>query len=198
MKTATILILGVSTAIFTSLEFMRAKCAEAASFAFSYSFSSGKVLSGTFDGDFDTVVPSKVVNLRNLLASYSGAPTLVFDKLTPPKKNNYLFLDKSEIEINGESSTDKSASFFITYDEAIPLGGVLVGKTTQPVFLDGDGPNVFSIDRFQVERTDISTPVPEPSTTAFPLLLGIGIIACQLKQNQPKAKAQMIGKTKYY
>jgi hypothetical protein len=179
MKTATALILGTSTAFFSVMGMLTASAASAASFNFSYSFLSGKVLSGTVDGDLDANVPNKVINLRNLSATYSGVPSFVFDTIDPNTSNNSFYLDESKIEINGASTTDPSAQFFISYDSSNQVGGAAAFKTSAPIFVDSDNAGSFSLNNFQVSQAGRT---PEPSTMGAIALLGIGLVSRQVRK----------------
>jgi hypothetical protein len=178
MKNVTALVLVTSTALFSAIGTLTTRAALAASFDFSYSFSSGEVLSGSVDGDLDANVPNKVTNLRNLSASYSGVPSFVFDTIDPSTSKNFFFLDESAIEINGASTTDNSAQFFISYDSSNQVGGAAAIKTSAPTIVDSDNSGSFSLGSFQAGRT------PEPSAMGAVVLLGIGLVSAQIRQKR--------------
>lgn len=181
MKNVTALILGTSTALVSAMGILAPSTVSAASFNFSYSFLSGKVLSGVVDGDLDANVPNKVINLRNLSATYSEVPNFVFDIIDPGTSTNFFFLDESTIEINGASTIDPSAQFFISFDSSNQVGGAAAIKTSVPIFVDSDNAGSFSLNNFQVSQTGRT---PEPSTMGAVALLGIGLISRQFRQKR--------------
>lgn len=147
--------------------------ANAANLSFSYTFDSSESISGSFEGD---LVPgtTEYINIRNLSATYSGAPGVIFDSIDVGSSFNsnssefFSFVGRQSsapenvFTVIGGNNTD--------FQVVIPTQGIL----------DGDATIVDS--RFKVNLDEVTT-IPEPGITVA--LITLGSLGClqQLQKN---------------
>jgi hypothetical protein len=132
----------------------------AASFNFSYTFASGNVLEGVFEGDISLVDPNVIENVFNVTASYNGtelgggAPVGPRSCCGVVTFNGVGLLFGVEWEDYGDMGFTMSSARISHYD-----GSTLIFDTD--LALPGLPPT-FDLSRWMVTEK-MSSPVPEPA-----------------------------------
>ncbi|AFY65847.1 PEP-CTERM sorting domain-containing protein [Geitlerinema sp. PCC 7407] len=177
---------AATTALLVSAYGLQADSAQAATFNFSYAFSSGETLSGQIEGDLADDKDS-VLNLRNLKAAYSGLPGTSFSFLTPFKFSHFSLsgrglnflgfnLSPKTDSINPNMGFSLRDEFFLN---SATLGLFQTNSTT--VYYsnreNSEEFEVFSRDRWNAAE---AKDVPESSAIAGLALLAVG--GCLLKR----------------
>jgi hypothetical protein len=184
-KHLTILLACVVSSVTLSSFLKEIAPASAATFNFSYKFSSGETLSGQVDGDLQNDGDS-VINLSNLVAEYSGKPGDSFSFFAP-------FGESSKISYSGlvsnffgfvkdpnTATSEFNFGFYLTSGTNL-VNSATVGnfQTSQFLIFFPFGVNrteaeIFSRERWQL--SEIKT-VPEPGTLAGLSLLSLSLLA---------------------
>lgn len=146
-----------ASSLVVGLAVIEANPALAASFDFSYTFTSGQILSGMIDGDLQPN-GNTVANLSNLMAIYSGTSE-VFDRIVPG----------STMSLNGLSSI-----FF-----AFEVTGVSSSFVdTNGVFMVLESGSFLENETFTASRWSLIEKVtPTPVTTPEPgFIAGLAVL----------------------
>jgi hypothetical protein len=160
------------------------KPAQAATFAFTYEFLSGETLTGTVDGN---LLPNgDVVELTDLMASYSGSPGEVFSFLAPLPFDSGAFINGAPEEFFGFADAPAIGSAIDTFGFYLTNEFVTNSATAGGFFVEA-GTNYASIafpagtdveseaEPFSVERWTLTQrpeqSVPEPTTVVGVVLV---------------------------
>lgn len=167
-----------STTLLLGLGTLSTLSAQAATFNFSYTFDSGETLSGMVDGD---LLPDgdTVVNLDNLMATYSGGEEIDFSFLLDESVNlRSLTISGERVLFLGTDfpGSGSGSDFFFLVGTGAPFDDVSVGEITvrdngfdRSNFLETES---FNPQKWVVTQKNLET-VPEPSS----LLAIFGIAA---------------------
>ncbi|PSF38385.1 hypothetical protein C7H19_05190 [Aphanothece hegewaldii CCALA 016] len=177
MKTLNVQAALTGASLALGLGFLTPDVAQAASFNFSYMFADGETFSGMVDGDINPNDPDEVINLSNLMGSYSGDTSVIFNTLAP----GLLRLPLDGVGSINISGSDGDDSFFgITYDASNGVGGAVTAAVSTSTVQSVDTAVTFDRDRFEAAPKA----VPE-SQTAVPLIfLGLAFLGNEVRKNR--------------
>lgn len=171
--------LTISTSLAFSLGLLNPDVAQSATFNFSYEFADGETITGMVDGDLNPSNSNQVINLSNLMATYSGS-NVVFDTLG--SGSLFIPLDNTaSINLTG-TDAGQNSFFGINYSSLNDVGSAFLQAGT---IINNDNPLIFDRSRFQASPIR----VPESETSMALMVLGFAFLG-----NEVRKKRFTIGK----
>lgn len=176
MKTLSVQVaLTTSASLAFGLGLFNPDAAQSASFNFSYQFANGETITGMVDGDLNPTNSNQVINLSNLMATYSGSNTVVFDTLG--SGSLFVPLDGTgSINITG-TDTALTSFFAISYSSLNNVGSAVVNIEG---ITNVDNPSLFDRSRFQASPKG----VPESETSTALMVLGFAFLGNEVRKKR--------------
>ena len=160
-----------ATAVTASVIFgwgvLKAPSAQGVSFEFSYTDTTGEILSGIVDGEL-AGDGNRVSNLTNLEGSHSGLANVVFNQLD---RVDFFTLDGSFVSL---SLSETTQSNFIFLNNNLSSGGTASGYSTGGTILFNQA---FDSNAWQASLKDDRTPASIPESGNFATLIFLGSLA---------------------
>jgi hypothetical protein len=166
--------LATSASLSFCLGLFNPTVAQSATFNFSYEFANGETIVGMVDGDINPNNSNQVINLSNLMATYSELNNVVFNTLG---SGSLFFTLDGTGSINLTGNDGQSAFFGINYSSLNNVGGATL---TAGAITNVDSSVTFDRSRFQASPKSI----PESETSTALMVLGFIVLGNEVRKKR--------------